>query len=78
MLNFEHTPQEDLRYAYMSREIEQRALREPELRMELVAGQFLVGGTIEGSRWLLREVLGHWGMDAVLGFAPLKDWWMAL
>jgi hypothetical protein len=78
MSNPDRTPQEDLRCAYFSRQIEQMELLHPEFRLELVDGQFLVGGTIEGSRWLLKEALRGWGLEAAIGFAPLTAWWGAL
>jgi hypothetical protein len=67
MSNPDRTPQEYLRCAYFSRQIEQMELLHPEFRLELVDGQFLVGGTIEGSRWLLKEALRG------LGFGS-SDW----
>ncbi|NEZ57508.1 Uma2 family endonuclease [Leptolyngbyaceae cyanobacterium CCMR0081] len=52
--------------------------RWPEIRFELIEGQFLVGGTLAGSRWLLKEALLGWGLDAAIAFAPLDQWWEAL
>ncbi|MEL6381963.1 MAG: hypothetical protein AAFQ89_05730 [Cyanobacteria bacterium J06626_18] len=50
----------------------------PEIRFELVNGQFLVGGTLAGSRWLLQEALLGWGLEAAIAFSPLDQWWEAL
>jgi Uma2 family endonuclease len=78
MSNPDRTPQEDLRCKYASWQIEQMELLYPEFRLELVNGQFLVGGTIAGSRWLLKAALMGWGLESAIGFAPLVDWWRAL
>ena len=53
----DHSSQEDLKNDYASQEIELQFWQQPEFRLELVDGQFLVGGTLEGSRWLLKEAL---------------------
>ena len=59
-------PKEQLRNACASQEIELQFWQWPECRFELVDGQFLVGGTLEGSRWLLKEVLIGWGLEAAI------------
>jgi Uma2 family endonuclease len=69
---------EELRYHYASHQIEQTEYEFPEFRFELVNGQFMVGGTIEGSRWLLKEALMGWGLESAIAFAPLSAWWEAL
>ena len=61
-----------------SQEIDLQFCRWPEIRFELVHGQFLVGGTLEGTRWLLKEALLGFGLDAAISFAPLDSWWEAL
>lgn len=70
--------QEALNNDCASQEIELTFWQWPECRFELVDGQFLVGGTLEGSRWLLKEALIGWGLEAVIAFAPLEQWWEAL
>jgi hypothetical protein len=50
----------------------------PEIRLELVDGQLLVGGSLMGSRWLMRELLQGWGLESAIGFAPLESWYNAL
>ncbi|GET44253.1 Uma2 family endonuclease [Microseira wollei] len=50
----------------------------PEIRLELVDGQFCVGGTLTGSQWLLREILQGWGLESAIAFAPLPLWYEAL
>jgi hypothetical protein len=50
----------------------------PEMRFELLDGQFVLGGRLAGSRWLLREILKGWGLESALAFAPLKLWYEAL
>ena len=74
----ERSPQEDLWCHYASGEIDQTELLYPEVRFELVEGKFLIGGTLEGSRWLLKEALMGWGLEAGIAFAPLHQWWSAL
>ncbi|KYC44164.1 hypothetical protein WA1_03235 [Scytonema hofmannii PCC 7110] len=58
-----------LEYHCASQSIELSECSEPEFRLELVEGKFLVGGTIEGSRWLLKEALIGWGLEAAIAFA---------
>ncbi|MUG92769.1 hypothetical protein F7734_10030 [Scytonema sp. UIC 10036] len=70
--------QQGLEYHCASQSIELSECSEPEFRLELVEGKFLVGGTIEGSRWLLKEALIGWGLEAAVAFAPLQKWWEAL
>ncbi|MEL6353545.1 MAG: Uma2 family endonuclease [Cyanobacteria bacterium J06627_28] len=72
------SPEEELRNACASQEIELQFWQWPEFRLELVDGQLLVGGTLEGSRWLLKEALIGWGLEAATAFAPLEQWWEAL
>ena len=72
------SPKEELTNACASQEIELQFWQWPECRFELVNGQFLVGGTLDGSRWLLKEALIGWGLDAAVAFAPLEQWWEAL
>jgi Uma2 family endonuclease len=72
------SPQEDLLCNYASQQIDGTFLFQPEFRLELVEGKFLVGGTLEGSRWLLKEALIGWGAEAAIAFAPLEKWWESL
>jgi Uma2 family endonuclease len=74
----ERSPQEDLQCHYASQCIEQTYYLHPEFRLELVEGKFLIGGTLAGSRWLLREALLGWGAESAIAFAPLAQWWEAL
>ena len=74
----EQPPKEQLRNACASQEIELQFWQWPECRFELVDGQFLVGGTLEGSRWLLKDALIGWGLEAAISFAPLDQWCEAL
>ena len=74
----DRSPQEELRNDCASQEIELTFWQWPEFRLELVDGQFLVGGTLEGSRWLLKEALIGWGLEAAIAFAPIEQWWEAL
>mgnify|MGYP001800994785 CR=1 FL=1 len=69
---------QQLQYHCASQEIDLQFCQWPETRFELVNGQFLVGGTLEGTRWLLKEALLGWGLDAAIAFAPLDQWWDAL
>ena len=62
----ERSPKEELTNACASQEIELQFWQWPELRFELVNGQFLVGGTLEGSRWLLKETLMGLGLEAAI------------
>lgn len=62
----ERSPQEELRNACASQSIELQFWQWPEFRLELVNGQFLVGGTLEGSQWLLKEALIGWGLEAAI------------
>ncbi len=71
-------PQQKLQNYCASQEIDLQFCQWPEIRFELVEGQFLVGGTLEGSRWLLKEALLGWGLEAAIAFAPLNQWWEAL
>jgi Putative restriction endonuclease len=59
-------------------EFKQMELEQPETRIELVDGQFLFGGDLLGSRWLLREILTGWGTAFAIPFASPEDWWTAL
>lgn len=54
--------------------IRELELLQPEFRLELVDGKFLVGGTLAGSRWLLKEILSGWGLESAIAFAPLESW----
>jgi Uma2 family endonuclease len=74
----ERSPQEDLDCHYASQCIEQTYYLHPEFRLELVEGKFLIGGTLAGSRWLLREALLGWDAGSAIAFAPLAKWWEAL
>ncbi|MEM8502230.1 MAG: Uma2 family endonuclease [Cyanobacteria bacterium P01_D01_bin.1] len=74
----DRSPQEELSNACASQSIDLQFWQWPEFRLELVNGQFLVGGTLEGSRWLLKEALIGWGLEAAIAFAPLEQWWEAL
>ena len=38
----------------------------------------MIGGTLEGSCWLLKEALLGWGLEAAIAFAPIEQWWEAL
>ncbi|MGK7887818.1 MAG: Uma2 family endonuclease [Leptolyngbyaceae cyanobacterium] len=71
-------PHQALQNDCASQEIDLQFCQWPEVRFELVNGQFLVGGTIEGSRWLLKEALLGWGLEAAIAFAPPEHWWEAL
>ena len=70
--------QEELQNYCASQAIDQQFCRWPEFRLELVDGQFLVGGTVVGSSWLLKEALIGWGLEAAIAFAPIEQWWEAL
>ncbi|WP_031292189.1 Uma2 family endonuclease [Leptolyngbya sp. Heron Island J] len=72
------SPKQQLQYHCASQEIDLQFCQWPETRFELVNGQFLVGGSLEGTRWLLKEALLGWGLDAAISFAPLDQWWEAL
>lgn len=74
----ERSPKEQLTNACASQAIELQFWQWPECRFELVDGQFLVGETLEGSRWLLKEALIGWGLEAAIAFAPVEQWWEAL
>ena len=74
----DRSPPEDLRNACASQSIDLQFWQWPEFRLELVDGQFLVGGTLEGSRWLLKQALIGWGLEAAIAFAPVQQWWEAL
>ena len=74
----DRSPQEDLQNDCASQAIDLQFWQWPEFRLELVDGQFLVGGTLEGSCWLLKEALMGWGLEAVIAFAPIEQWWEAL
>lgn len=58
--------------------IEEFEATSPEMRFELVDGQFVVGGSLVGSRWLLREIIQGWGKESALAFAPVKLWYEAM
>lgn len=70
--------QDELQKRWISQSIEMQFWEWPEFRLELLNGQFLVGGTIAGSRWLLKETLKGWGLEAAIAFAPMELWWEAL
>ena len=72
------SPKQQLQNHCSSQEIDLQFCCWPEIRFELVNEQFLVGGTIEGTWWLLKEALLGWGLDAAIAFAPLDQWWEAL
>lgn len=74
----ERSPQQELQNHCASQAIDLQFCQWPEFRLELVGGQLLVGGTLEGSGWLLKEALVGWGLESVIGFAPLNQWWEAL
>ncbi|PZO47433.1 MAG: hypothetical protein DCF15_19055 [Phormidesmis priestleyi] len=74
----ERSPQQALQNYCGSQAIDLQFCQRPEFRLELLGGQFLVGGTLEGSRWLLREALIGWGLEAAIAFAPINQWWEAL
>ena len=61
--------QNELQKRWASHSIEMQLWEWPEFRLELLNGQFLVGGTLAGSRWLLREALKGWGLEAAIAFA---------
>lgn len=50
----------------------------PEMRLELVDGQLVIGGSLTGSCWLLREIVQGWGMESAIAFAPPECWYNAL
>ena len=70
--------QDELLKQWASQSIEMQFWQWPEFRLELVNGQFLIGGTLGGSRWLLKEALMGWGLEAAVAFAPVEQWWDAL
>lgn len=70
--------QDELQKRWASQSIEMQFWEWPEFRLELINEQFLVGGTLAGSRWLLREALKGWGLEAAIAFAPVELWWEAL
>lgn len=72
------SPQQELSNYCASQQIDLQFCQWPEIRFELLNGQFLVGGTLAGSRWLLQEALLGWGLEAAIAFAPLDRWWEAL
>jgi hypothetical protein len=59
-------------------EIAKLEANRPEIRLELVDGQLLIGGNLTGSRWLMREILQGWGLESAIGYAPLESWYNAL
>ena len=74
----ERSPKQELQNACASQSIDLQFWEWPEFRLELVDGQFLVGGTLEGSQWLFKEALIGWGLEAAIAFAPVEQWWEAL
>ena len=74
----QRSPQESLRCHDATSRVEQSYLRQPEFRLELINGKFVLGGTLDGSYWLLREAMRGWGLEAAIAFAPLELWWSAL
>ena len=70
--------QDELQKRWASQSIEMQFWEWPEFRLELINRQFLVGGTLAGSRWLLKEALKGWGLEAAIAFAPMELWWEAL
>lgn len=74
----DRSPREELENYCFSQAIDLQFCQWPEFRLELVNGQFLVGGTLDGSRWLLKEALIGWGLESAIAFAPLDRWWKAL
>ena len=74
----DRSPQEELRNAYASQSIELQFWQWPKFRLELVDGQFLVGGTLEGSRWLLKAALIGWGLEAAIAFAPTRQTYIVI
>lgn len=70
--------QDELQKRWASQSIKMQFWEWPEFRLELVNGRFLVGGTLAGSRWLLKEALQGWGLESAIAFAPIEHWWEAL
>jgi hypothetical protein len=78
MSSIQPDPYQKLQNHCASQAIDLQFCQWPEIRFELVNGQFLVGGTLEGSCWLLKEALFGWGLEAAIAFASLDQWWEAL
>lgn len=74
----ERSPRQDLQNYCASQAIDLQFCQWPEFRLELIDGKFLIGGTLAGSRWLLKEALLGWGLESAIAFAPLEQWWDAL
>lgn len=58
--------------------LERRWQENPESKLELIDGRLIVGNSLAGSRYLLREILTGWGPAAAMPFAPEPLWWRAL
>ncbi len=50
----------------------------PEWKIELVNGQLVIGNSRRGSRYILHELLYHYGPTAALPMASESLWWQAL
>jgi hypothetical protein len=50
----------------------------PEPKLELIEGQLIIGNSLAGSRYYLRDVLTGWGTQAALPFANPEVWKSAL
>jgi hypothetical protein len=50
----------------------------PEPRLELVAGEYLVGHVADGSRLMLRKIVETRELSALLAFGTMDAWWTAL
>ncbi len=50
----------------------------PEWKIELVNGQLVIGNSRRGSRYILHELLHHYGPSAALPMASESLWWQAL
>lgn len=74
----EQLPRQKLQNYCASQSIDLQFCQWPEFRLELVDGKFVVGGTLQGSRWLLKEALLGWGLESAIAFAPVEQWWEAL
>jgi hypothetical protein len=55
-----------------------RWLSGPEPKLELIGGRLIVGDSLDGSRWLLFEILDGWGPAVALPMAPRALWLQAL
>ncbi len=50
----------------------------PEWKIELIDGRLVIGNSLRGSRYILWELLHHYGPDAAFPMASEDLWWQAL